>query len=355
MSKIYTIVAVDRRDQRGMDNITADTEDTQVDTVLTKLVNRTNITDHKVQRAWSILQLKKRLQPPPGGFVPDIVQIVGHGDPGRLMLAIRSQDEFDQKGYYVISSDESSFRPLEDVNPPPSRLVLLLGCSVGGAASGYHHDGPTLLFGLARLWGCRVGAPVDAIEGDDFDDEGIFKAVSPSLTAADQASFMRRLTIVSASANGNMDVVFGTPKPPLFAPTTTKSVRLERLLSTSLVGLNRALRQPSGLEFNFPGPGLPATLNQSIGEEIVTHPILAAPEAVFACKLIDTTLGTSDNVVSSPGGCFAELIVNGTMLRISVCQEPGVVSQIVVLAVTDTRAFRAALRRLDSYPLPLDL
>jgi len=111
---------------------------------------------------------------------PDLVQIIGHGQPGMLSLGYHFTGRYSEgpRGpYYVLDSDPDVYAVL-DVPMKPDAEVVLLGCSVAEGSVGPQPlvaDGATLVFDLAQMWNCRVSAPTELISADDFDAQGIFK------------------------------------------------------------------------------------------------------------------------------------------------------------------------------------
>lgn len=97
--------------------------------------------------------------------VPDVLQLVGHGSPGRLQLALESQ-----RAATVLTSAPESCGMLVGRVMAPTR-VLLLGCHVGAERpSGYVASGKALLFSLEALTGAYAYAADGPVTADDFGD-----------------------------------------------------------------------------------------------------------------------------------------------------------------------------------------
>jgi Domain of unknown function (DUF4347) len=99
------------------------------------------------------------------GRVPDVLQLVGHGSPGRLQLAVDSQH-----GPSVLTSAPESCGMLVGRLAAPTR-VLLLGCHVGSERPSAHvASGKALLFSIEVLTGAHAYAADGPVTADDFGD-----------------------------------------------------------------------------------------------------------------------------------------------------------------------------------------
>lgn len=97
----------------------------------------------------------------------DVIQIVGHAAPGRLLLG-RTWTNVDEDANFVYVLDSDPFRHgVLFGRVPKTANVHLLGCALGEA--GDIADGPTLIFDLARMWSNEVSAPVSLVNPQDFD------------------------------------------------------------------------------------------------------------------------------------------------------------------------------------------
>lgn len=106
------------------------------------------------------------------GRDPDIVQIVGHGTPGRLQLgSYWSGIPFDaEEGHAALTSNPESYGMLIERLRPGCR-VFLLGCHVGSERrSGYIASGKALLYGLEVMSGAHVYASDGLVTPEDFGD-----------------------------------------------------------------------------------------------------------------------------------------------------------------------------------------
>lgn len=101
---------------------------------------------------------------------PDLIQIIGHGMPGVLLLgyswmqAGRMTGTADGK-VYLLNSNPDWYGLLDGCVRKETK-VWLLGCDVGGIGGRGAEvaDGPTLLFDLAQMWACEVSAPEDIVD-----------------------------------------------------------------------------------------------------------------------------------------------------------------------------------------------
>ncbi len=130
------------------------------------------------------------------GRVPDILQLVGHGSPGRLQLgSYWTGQAFDRRGGHgVLTSDPETLALLVDRLAPPTR-VFLLGCHVGAERpSGYVASGKALLFSFEALTGAHCYAPDELITPQDFPDGFLYDGplVMSCGKPANPASAVRR-------------------------------------------------------------------------------------------------------------------------------------------------------------------
>lgn len=102
---------------------------------------------------------------------PALIQIIGHGSPGRLQLGGYWGTSDD--GRYecdVLDSSPDSYGVLEE-KIQPSTALLLLGCSVGAASpGGYVASGRALLFDLEDMLGCHAYAADGLVFPSSFSD-----------------------------------------------------------------------------------------------------------------------------------------------------------------------------------------
>lgn len=106
------------------------------------------------------------------GREPDLVQIIGHGSPGRLQLgSYWSGVAVDAaQGHAALTSNPESYGMLIDRLSPGCR-VFLLGCHVGSERrSGYVASGKALLYGLEVMTGAHVYASDGLVTPEDFGD-----------------------------------------------------------------------------------------------------------------------------------------------------------------------------------------
>lgn len=103
---------------------------------------------------------------------PDIVQLVGHGSPGRLQLgSYWSGATVDPvEGHAALTGNPESYGMLIERLPPGCR-VFLLGCHVGAERrSGYVASGRALLYGLEVMSGAHVYGADGLVTPEDFGD-----------------------------------------------------------------------------------------------------------------------------------------------------------------------------------------
>lgn len=102
---------------------------------------------------------------------PDLIQIVGHGSPGRLQLGGFWGPSPDRPHECdVLDSSPESYGLLQDWLRPET-LVMLLGCGVGGASPpGYVASGRALLFDLEDMTHGHAYAADSLVTPDSFRD-----------------------------------------------------------------------------------------------------------------------------------------------------------------------------------------
>lgn len=108
---------------------------------------------------------------------PSLIQIIGHGSPGRLQLGQywTGHGPHQTLGHSVLDSSPASYGMLNKRIAPATK-VLLLGCSVGSQQpSGFIGSGRALLFDLEDMTGADVYAADDTVSPKDFDDDFFYK------------------------------------------------------------------------------------------------------------------------------------------------------------------------------------
>lgn len=119
---------------------------------------------------------------------PELIQIIGHGEPGVLTLGAhwirkRSMQVDNRTVVLVLDSDPEFYGILVNM-VAKSTKVWLLGCNVGATLQGSTvANGPTLVFDLGQLWSCEVSAPVIEVVPQDFDDQGRYAHPERMITA----------------------------------------------------------------------------------------------------------------------------------------------------------------------------
>jgi len=176
-----------------------------------------------------------------------------------------------QAGTYVLDSDLSSHSVLDGLIEPGA-TVSLVGCSIGEDRVGLAQcDGPTLIFDLARMWSCRVDAPVGPVGLDDFDETGRFRTTSPATGAC---------RVVTARDRS----VSSLPPPPPVRGFTRTLARIIAVETMRILGPHATEAQQ-----RIVTRGLMA-LGEIAVEQIPYRPILGLPEIV--AKLEDGTVAT---------------------------------------------------------------
>lgn len=168
MERVVTIVA------KPPEECEACEEDSEIESVR-KAIEEQAPKSHVIERAATLQTLADILERERERLsAPELVQIIGHGIPGLLLLGQSwplHELRLPTAARYSLDSDPDNHVILQG-RVAPSTRVWLLGCGVGmSAASGRVSDGPTLLFHLLRLWRCaEVSAPVDLVIDEDFRD-----------------------------------------------------------------------------------------------------------------------------------------------------------------------------------------
>lgn len=313
MGKTLTIVA--RRPDVALpyDQDPKDEGDGTIQALVAKLraLKDEDKTRNPVFRASSIQEVVKILADHGGGDV-DLVQIVGHGNTGVLMLgefwmlsdpAIASQRN--PKLWYSIDENLNYSSILRGA-VGQDKEVWLLGCSVGDA---HDHesiaDGPTTVFSLTRAWRCRVGAPWDIIGPENFDDAGIFKS-SNTLVTVQRGGLAVVLPKVSEVLDGFARWVHGAlrrdglrtaaGKEP-FTPVTLKRCTGVPLFAS--LGDSQCAAILGAVNYKLQAGALPAQISSA---KLPVSALLGAPEFVF-----DATWDGSD--------WTAEIIGAGSLIR----------------------------------------
>jgi len=101
---------------------------------------------------------------------PELVQIIGHGVAGLLELgAIWTHVLRDQGGYYVFDGNPHAISGMS-ARLPSSSEIHVIGCEVGSKEVGPGvADGPSLVYLLSRMTGCKVVAPTDIVSARSLD------------------------------------------------------------------------------------------------------------------------------------------------------------------------------------------
>lgn len=168
---------------------------------------------------------------------PDLIQIVGHGSPGRLQLggfwgpSPARPHECD-----VLDSSPESYGLLQEWLRPET-LVLLLGCGVGGASPpGYVASGRALLFDLEDMTGGHAYAADALVTPQSFRDGFLYSGslvTSTGKPANPAGSVLERALAARRAA----------PEPPP-EPGEALQLVVESVRSAPALGHGHALPAP---------------------------------------------------------------------------------------------------------------
>jgi hypothetical protein len=285
--RVLTVVAKDPRSEPG-----AAPNDAALKAIWDKLPQKDET--HEVREAPHVERLArilKEVSKRRDDEQPDLIQIIGHGQPGMLSLGYHwTRQGKDTRGLtYVLDSDPDVYGVLDKPIKPDAH-VWLLGCAVGDDEDDRLHpliaDGATFIFALAQMWECTVGAPIDPISVDDFDDKGIFATKS-------------RLQTVKGYRFDPFNWLAPPQGPAPAAPerrTPAKNGATKPLVVFKrLIGTARESVEVKNDENH--------ALQAALGDEVQRSPVLAVPDLVFEA--------TCDRQKVS-----AELIGNGRLLRL---------------------------------------
>ena len=110
--------------------------------------------DAFVERAAYVFDIARKLDAfkQQHGEPPDVLQIVGHGSPGRLELGQHwLRRPYGPGGYMALDSNTESYGALNERLKPDS-IVLLIGCFTGsGENGGSIANGPALLTDIEQM------------------------------------------------------------------------------------------------------------------------------------------------------------------------------------------------------------
>ncbi len=177
MERVVTIVA------KPPEECGPHRRDSEIEKVFEE-IDRQKTDDHILARAATLEELRDILV---GTLLdpPALVQIIGHGSPGVLLLGEAWRPRCDQLpsgAKLYLNSNLSRYQVLDGCVARRT-TVLLLGCAVGAPAEKELSDGPTLLFDLVRMWRCEaVAAPVVLVVPKDFVG-GVYRSAGTLTTA----------------------------------------------------------------------------------------------------------------------------------------------------------------------------
>jgi hypothetical protein len=311
MGKTLTIVA--RRPDVALpyDQDPPDEGDGPIQALMTKLRARKDPDRNPVFRA-SSLQEVVAIVADHGGDKLDLIQVVGHGNTGVLLLgdfwmlsdpAIAGHRN--PMLWYSIDSDLNYSSILRDA-VGENKEVWLLGCSVGDAAS--HEsiaDGPTTVFSLTRAWRCHVGAPWDLIGPENFDDSGMFKDRAALVTVQHRGLsvvFPQRRAAVDGLARWVKDALTGSGLRSIAGEQPCPPVSFTRCTSAPLFALrsgNESTAILGAINVWFQAGPLAA---KNEFTKVPVHSLLGAPEFVFDAEW-------------NGGDWTAEIIGAGSLVR----------------------------------------
>ncbi len=136
-----------------------------IDDIIKELATRDK-NNHRVFRAYRLKQIQHIMKVTAGTC--DVLQIVGHGLPGVLLLGAGWNPTLVLKGDEARLDSNPYAYQLLDVTPLPKE-IWLLGCDLGyGQPATTVQDGCTLLYALARMWKIPVKGPSALISSTDF-------------------------------------------------------------------------------------------------------------------------------------------------------------------------------------------
>lgn len=220
----------------------------------------------------------------------DKIQIVGHGGVGLLWLGgywLETEDFALQPAeVFLIDSDYGGYGMMVDCMPQACE-VRLIGCAVGAdmvAGDVRIADGATLLFDLARMWNCDVGASKDYVQSTDF-VSGLFDDWKPG-----------RLRFAS-------EVDYRSPAPVMPPHSFRANEGRTRMEITNVRDA------PIIRRFGLPDSSTEVNdhlrrVSRLVGRQVDASRLLAGPELV-----VDVSLGVH-------GKARGEVIANFTLLRV---------------------------------------
>ncbi|HEY0484413.1 MAG TPA: hypothetical protein VGD37_43130, partial [Kofleriaceae bacterium] len=231
-------------------------------------------------------------------FVPDTIQIIGHGAPGTLSLGYfwnpAKYTDDDGGPFYLLDSNPYAYGVLMPHIAPPT-TVLLAGCFItSDQPSPWIADGRALVSDLHAMWGCDVLAGDDRVGPQSFRD-GVFVGSRQGYVGND----WKQLPGSAASPAVTMIAVGrpGTGSPP-------KLTDLTIIAAPALGSLNRVFLERTG--------SLPSNLFDDYAEEVELGPLLAMNEISFRGRLGETEVQL--HVICD--GRFLKVVTGGDPLRV---------------------------------------
>lgn len=174
MKRVLSIVAWHPNHKKAPDPPPGPDGNRALNLILAKLQSAPSTITHVVSKASHVRDIALELGSATEPY--DLVQIIGHGSPGRVLLGhYWNQPERDEGlGHSVLDSSPASYGVLnETLAMAPT--VLLLGCSVGSPApSAFVARARALLFDLEDMSGCNIYAADGDVNAESFDDDGLF-------------------------------------------------------------------------------------------------------------------------------------------------------------------------------------
>jgi hypothetical protein len=257
-----------------------------IDGRIKELISRGNLTSQVTYERAAYLRdiaikLKERtdarLEP------PDIVQIIGHGSPGRVELGqYWSRKHFDESlGYAVLDSNPYGYGLLNEYLSPMSR-VILVGCFVGGKASkgDFVADGPTLLHDLEQMSGGSAYASDAWVSPEHLSDDVLYTS-----------------SLITSNGTPANPLVFPEePRRPMRPSGGMRTLTFERLIAAPVLGLMRG----SNLDISIPSDSK-SLLDQHFVEVSMDQKLLAMTELEFEVSEFDQP---------------AQLICGGLLVRV---------------------------------------
>lgn len=196
------------------------------------------------------------------GAPPDVLQIVGHGSPGRLELGQHwARRPYGPGGYMALDSNTNSYGALDE-RLKPNSVVLLIGCFTGSSERrGAIANGPALLTDIEQMAkDVRAYAPDGPVNPGDFRDGFLYAGTL-------SASNGRPANLIATIEGGPAETVAIAAQPE---PVTLRPLRV---LSAPVLGVFDDSQEKPEIP-----PKLKAWFGESYQEVKMDRPLLAMTE-----------------------------------------------------------------------------